>query len=366
MEPELLAWAAYLLVSALLAWLVRRMVLSGVWLTISKSCGHCGKRVSLLASVGDRCPHCGVIWSAESAHRRTSPIRKALAALLPMLLLGLAVWAIAPQALMYFSPQDRPEWERPSWHLFLAHEIVGPDGGAMVWVRGGTLEMGSSHQEVQWASTEFKCEQDPWLEYELFRPDVQVGSYWLAKHEVTNRQYRLFCEETDRLFPAGSDQGPDHPVVCVTWDDAMAYAKHHGLALPSESEWEYAARGRAGRRFPWGHDWEAGRLCWGARRGPGGQTFPVGCFPTGKSWRGALDLAGNAWEWCADWQPEYKLSGVPCAPEPGTEQCRAVRGGSWCCGQPLQLRGAYRRCCKRETTDISVGFRCISRVQAVD
>jgi len=92
----------------------------------------------------------------------------------------------------------------------------------------------------------------------------------------------------------------DHPIVNVSWDDAVAYAKWAGAALPTEAQWEKAARGTDGRQYPWGNDWDAAKFV-SSFGGNAGGTKPVGSCPDGISPYGALDMAGNVWEWCADW-----------------------------------------------------------------
>lgn len=222
-------------------------------------------------------------------------------------------------------------------------ERQGPDGGMYVWVPPGGFLMGAETGDPD--------------EKPLHRVRITAG-FWLSKCEITNAQYRRFCEATGREFPAHSDQTEDHPVHSVTWHDAAAYCAHHGLRLPTEAEWEYAARGPESRTYPWGNEWAVDRCCWGGNLGPERRTFPVGSLPEGRSWCGAMDMVGNVREWCADWMSESYYGASPEAdPEgPGSGEQRACRGGGW------SSLTAYCRCADRDgmrpgTASRKLGFR---------
>jgi sulfatase modifying factor 1 len=208
-------------------------------------------------------------------------------------------------------------WERQGTKV--GEEIISPDGGKMVWVPAGEFMMGSLEGEGNA------------LEHPQHRVRITRG-FWLGKCEVTNEQYRAFCDATGRGLREESRNGPKHPVVYVSWEDAKAYCDHYGLALPTEAQWEYAARGPEGRKYPWGNEWDAKKCCNRDNRGAGVQaTMEVGSLPAGDSWCGASDLAGNVWEWCADWYGEDYYAGSPQDdPQgPASGDCRLLRGGSW-------------------------------------
>ena len=150
----------------------------------------------------------------------------------------------------------------------------------------------------------------------------ESGWAWLRAQSI--ERPRFWGEEAWRAY-----LDPGQPVVGVSWFEAEAYARFAGGRLPSEAEWERAARGADGRRYPWGDGWEVDRA---AHRGGPRHTLPVGCFPAGRSAHGLWDAAGNVWEWCAD---AYH----PAAP--GRTELRCARGGSWN-ALPAQLRCANR------------------------
>lgn len=225
-------------------------------------------------------------------------------------------------------------------------DLWGPDvavAAGMVWVPPGEFMMGSEDGEDN--------------EKPVHRACITKG-FWIGKHEVTNAQYRRFCDATGRTFPSASDRGDDHPVVSVSWHDAKAYCDHYGLSLPTEAQWEYAARGRDALKYPWGNDWgwNERKCCYTMYRGSGGRTFPVGSFPEGASWCGALDMAGNAREWCADWSGRYTADPVNDPTGPGTGLYRLLRGGAWD-SIDLWCRSATRSDYAPGGKNVDIGFR---------
>jgi formylglycine-generating enzyme required for sulfatase activity len=184
---------------------------------------------------------------------------------------------------------------------------------------------------------------------------VYVDTFRIDKYPVTNVQYRRFVEATNHSPPgrwvggACPAEKALHPVVYVSWDDAVAYAEWAGKRLSTEEEWEKAARGTDGREYPWG-DWKEGRCnTWEVGIH---DTIPVGRYsPRGDSPYGCADMAGNVWEWTASsW-------------EPGSSR-RVVRGGSWGDNRDF-ARCATRRWSGPVTSVLSggdVGFRCVSPV----
>ena len=200
---------------------------------------------------------------------------------------------------------------------------------------------------------------------------VHLAEYWIGKYPVTNAQYAIFVEVTGRRPPEHWEGGhppagkENHPVVNVSWWDAQAYC--HWLAevtgkqyrLPTEAQWEKAARGTDGRLYPWGNRWDK-RKCNTAESGERGTT-PVGFYsPAGDSPYGCADMAGNVLEWVADWYrgDYYSRSSAfqdPFGPSSGA--VKGLRGGSWATNR-WSARCANRHYGNRTATSLEAGFRC--------
>jgi len=210
---------------------------------------------------------------------------------------------------------------------------------------------------------------------------VHLDAYWMYKHEVTVAQYRRFCSETKRQMHGPPSWGwkDDHPVVEVTWNDAKAYADWAAVALPTEAQWEKAARGTDGRPYVWGDQWppppkvgnfadETAKTKYKDRTIITGyddgyaETSPVGSFPAGASPYGCLDMAGNVWEWCADWYDAgyYARSPNRNPTGPASGRSRVLRGGSWVSDDRHILRAANRDINTPDDGSSYYGFRCSS------
>lgn len=165
---------------------------------------------------------------------------------------------------------------------------------------------------------------------------VFVDFYWISKNDVSVSQFADFVEATGYKFdwdarrPAwGWDGKDDRPMVNLTWEEARAYCKWAGGDLPTEAQWEKAARGSDGRNYPWGNDWEPNRAWY--REGNEGvlEPAPVGSFAKGASPWGCLDMAGNVSQWCKDWFGPVDVSEVKNPIGPGFGTKRVVRGGNF-------------------------------------
>jgi formylglycine-generating enzyme required for sulfatase activity len=256
----------------------------------------------------------------------------------------------------------------------------------MVYVPGGEFVMGSSDEKVDQAlalcGEHLGDCQRSWFENEQPVHTVTLAGFWLDQTEVSNAQYRQCVEGGDCQPPdaPGSstrdlyyddEQYDDYPVIWVSWPQAAEYCAWAGGRLPTEAEWEYAARDREGRVFPWGDAFDIQPLnycdanCaldWADEQVDDGHedTAPVGSYADGVSWCGALDMAGNVWEWVADWySAEYYSQSPeenPTGPETGDS--RVLRGGSWH-DNPAYVRGANRFQRQPGEASDQVGFRCV-------
>jgi serine/threonine-protein kinase len=187
---------------------------------------------------------------------------------------------------------------------------------------------------------------------------VELNAYEIAKYPVTVEEYTRFVEEGGRE-PVEWDKQvlyPNRPVVYVSWYDAVAYCAWARVKLPTEAQWERAARGQEGRRFPWPHgEPDANRANY---RDTGiGAPTPVGLFPLGATPDGICDMAGNVWEWVSDWYAAYpkRKQRNPTGPEKGSD--KVLRGGSWS-NYALNLRAAYRVRYVPDYWYYNIGFRC--------
>ena len=251
----------------------------------------------------------------------------------------------------------------------LPREIIGKDGAPMVLIPAGEFRMGSNHGH-----------RDE-------RPvhTVYLDAFYMDKYEVTNAQYRRFVRETAHREPKGwrgfkpwyddDFNGDDHPLVCVKWEDAKAYAKWAGKRLPTEAEWEKAARGGLpGRKYPWIVGELRSYHCNSANEPDIGPmvsrdiwkyTAPVGSFPPNRY--GLYNIAGNVSEWCADWYDSGYYAKSPRRNPTGPRWSRVrqviqggrhvSRGGSWAHGYS-GLRLA-KRSHSRYRPNKYLGFRCV-------
>jgi formylglycine-generating enzyme required for sulfatase activity len=225
------------------------------------------------------------------------------------------------------------------------------DSAVMVYVPAGEFLMGSTENDP-----DARDEEKP-------VHTVDLDAFWIDKTEVTNAQYRK-CVEAGACEEPGCGNrndviGPSQPVVCVSWDDAQAYASWVGGRLPTEAEWEKAARGTDGRTYPWG---DSAPDCNRANYSDCGRAIAdVGSYPEGASPYGVLDMAGNAWEWVADWYAEDYYSRSPARNPQGPDSGdrRVQRGGSFDWGQ-ARVRCAYRIGSLPAYSNWDLGFRVVA------
>jgi len=195
---------------------------------------------------------------------------------------------------------------------------------------------------------------------------VWIDSFFIDNTEVTNGEYKIFCDSTKRPYPANPpwdtayfSKRVDHPVIYVSWDDASAYAKWVGKRLPSEVEWEKAAKAGIDTRYFCGDTITGNDANFAGKQDNDKwrHTSPVKSFPANKF--GIFDMIGNVWEWCEDFYlKEYYFTITDPNPKgPKTGSQRIIRGGSWD-STPEFLRTALRGKHNPQMKNSNVGFRC--------
>ncbi len=205
-------------------------------------------------------------------------------------------------------------------------------------------------------------------DHEVERPPhpVSVAAFEIDKFEVTNEQFEKFVAETGYVTEAENagdtswryyaKDKANHPVVKVSWNDAQAFCEWAEKRLPTEAEWEKAARGADSLTYPWGNDWDVNKANT-KDAGYRGTTI-VGSFPAGGSPYGVMDMAGNVAEWTSDWfQPYPGYPGGDGEAQYFGEKYRVIRGGGWFSGQEL-VRTTERSASSVELANDDVGFRC--------
>jgi formylglycine-generating enzyme required for sulfatase activity len=272
------------------------------------------------------------------------------------------------------------------------------DEATMVFVPGGTFLMGASAADLALTGAGGPAKLAGGDEQP--QHEVDVAPFWIDRTEVTNAQYSNFVNLTGyktiaeietygfsdgeqiagatfyhpQGVESGIDDKLDHPVVQVSWDDAHAYCEWAGARLPTEAEWEKVAKGTANDRvFPWGNTFElpefdvstAANFCSDSCPQEGkdpnvddsfARTAPVGSFPAGASPYGALDMAGNVWEWVDGFYEGYPGNTYELATEFG-DYFRVVRGGSWD-NAAQHLRSTFRQNNPPRARSDGTGFRC--------
>jgi len=218
------------------------------------------------------------------------------------------------------------------------------DGMVMVYVPDGPFIMGSENEDDE-------------------KPihTVTLDAFWIDRTEVTNEMYALcvqsgLCQPPDSKSTStvesyyGNSDYTDYPVIQVSWNDAVGYCEWAGGHLPSEAEWEKAARGTNGRTYPWGEGLDKRYANYAGK-----DTTRVGSYESGKSPYGAYDLAGNVWEWVDDWYAAYPGSTV--SDSNYKEKSKVLRGGSWDYVYS-DVRSAFRSRLYPTVSNRDVGFRC--------
>lgn len=243
------------------------------------------------------------------------------------------------------------------------------DNMVMVYVPAGTFMMGSGVDDPD--------------AYEIEQPqhEVRLDAFWLDRTEVSNAQYAMCIKEdacdASTIVNGDFENEDKYPAVNVSWQDASNYCNWIGGRLPTEAEWEYAARGSNSLIYPWGNDFDGTKLNYCDSDCPldwrdTGQadgfatTAPVASYsPAGDSWVGAADMAGNVWEWVADWYGSHYYQTITAPVEnpigPESSKWKVLRGGSWRSNQRY-MRAANRINGLPDARANDVGFRCVMAV----
>lgn len=239
-------------------------------------------------------------------------------------------------------------------------EIVDSFGVPMVLVPEGNYMSGNENGDID----------------EVPVNSIFLDSFYIDKFEVTNALYARCVNEGacralrridsfTRSSYFGNPEFDNYPVVYVDWNMANAFCEWRGAKLPTEAQWEKAARGQDGRTYPWGEEIDCRRANYqgGSASCPGGTTM-VGTYATGVSPYGAHDMAGNVWEWVADWYSEIYYQSIPAVNPLGPEdgQSKVLRGGSWADDAP-DLRVSNRLRFAPNYINFNIGFRCAMPVQ---
>jgi formylglycine-generating enzyme required for sulfatase activity len=283
-------------------------------------------------------------------------------------------------ALILLFPISAQEATPEATEIAAGTSRVDAFGIEQVWVPAGCFTMGTTEEQATYAES---LEAPAWALGRLSseQPSHEVcltEGYWIDKYEVTNEAFAAFVEAGGYTTPeywsadglrwldrrsSGSlpaacpnDDEPDHPRACITWYEAEAYAAWRGGALPTEAQWEFAARGEESLIYPWGNEWDESLANVLGSTG----TMAVGSFPEGASWVGVEDMSGNVMEWVGDWLGNYSEDAAenPLGPERGSIK---VEKGGWWGSNPVVARMAYRHFEDPPTyQDHHIGFRIVS------
>ncbi|MCA9882082.1 MAG: PD40 domain-containing protein [Anaerolineae bacterium] len=215
------------------------------------------------------------------------------------------------------------------------------NGVEMVLVPAGCFMMGNNGSETYEQPVHEQCFDEP---------------FWIDRYEVTNAQYGS----------SGDFSGPNQPREDMTWYEARDYCESRGSRLPTEREWEYAARGPSNYLYPWGDTYDTSRLIY--KVSTQDQTASVGSRPSGISWVGAFDMAGNVWEWTSTIHAPYPYDTNDGRENSSdTTSARVLRGGSWDHGNETIYQSSYRGGIDYplSSRDNGIGFRCVTSFETV-
>jgi iron(II)-dependent oxidoreductase len=234
----------------------------------------------------------------------------------------------------------------------------------MILIPKGPFYIGSSEQDIDWIVETFFSESREWYSDETPSQAQYLNHFFIDKYEVTVENYKRFLTETRRTKPKFLENprynSPKQPIVGVTWYDSADYCSWEGKRLPTEAEWEKAARGDDGRRYPWGNNFDPNSANVQGKEDAFRYSSPVGKFPNGKSPYGVMDMAGNVFEWTQNW---YRpLPGNEHHNEMYDQKLKVIKGGSWKANMDLARSALRGKQFPYQSTD-HVGFRCVKNAE---
>jgi formylglycine-generating enzyme required for sulfatase activity len=250
----------------------------------------------------------------------------------------------------------------------ISSQISPKDGMVQVLVPTGEFLMGTTEEQIMVLQVNLNDVDRKWIMDETPQHTVYLDGFWIDQTEVTNAQYAM-CVADGKCTPPpwkgsekhwkyyGNPQFANYPVVNVLWNDAQNYCGWARQRLPSEAEWEKAARGTDGRIYPWGNALpNQKKLNYNKNQG---DTTPVGSYPSGASPYGALDMAGNVYEWVADWYDKAYYQNSPARNPTGPSNgiYRVFRGGDFGIDD-MGVRSAWRAEDFPHDGSNFIGFRC--------
>ena len=229
----------------------------------------------------------------------------------------------------------------------------------MVLIPKGPFTMGSTEEDIQWVAEKFFSASLEWYMDETPARKVDLKAYFIDKHEVTNEEFLTFREAVPGREPKFMGEPrfnkPRHPIVGISWQEATNYCQWAGKRLPTEAEWEKAARGTDARYYPWGNEPDKTISNVRGLEDENRYTAPVGDYEDSKSPFGVYDLAGNVWEWTADWYQPY--AGNKQESDLYGTTLKVIKGGSWHSNMDL-ARSAIRGKAIPYQPQNYIGFRC--------
>jgi formylglycine-generating enzyme required for sulfatase activity len=224
------------------------------------------------------------------------------------------------------------------------------DGVDMVQVPAGCFMMGSTGAQIDYAVS-LGGPPEAFINEQPAHKVCFEQPFWIDRTEVTNAQFAAF---DGQAAATGTESGANRPRETVTWPEAQAFCAERGARLPTEAEWEYAARGLESWIYPWGNEFAAENVVYNDN-----QTADVGSRPGGASWVGALDLSGNVWEWVTDWYEEpYPAQSQVNPAGPASGEYRIWRGGSYLDPFDFSSRATTRGMSEPSYSTNLIGFRC--------